>query len=133
MEKDRNPNPSEPKGKAPTRSVTPSRNPSFKNSRTGTQDFQGSNIKSDSCSCVQRRNRSADPVVYHNGGGQQIFQNSIINDVKVKSPTSSSSGSETTSSAIYCSTCGSFKNDGGGTQKFNGAVISIGRNHWSVR
>jgi len=119
----RNPNSIEPMANA----ATPSRSPSFKNSGTGTQNFQNSKINSDSCSCV-RSIIGSQKVVYHGGGGQQIFQNSKINGVKVSSfsEASSSSGSETRSCEICCGTSGSFNNYGGGFQKFNGAEISSG-------
>ncbi|KOM25929.1 hypothetical protein LR48_Vigan205s006600 [Vigna angularis] len=121
MEETRNP---KAKGKGPTSSATPSREPSFKNYGSGQQNFQDSQIKSDSCSCVLSRNGSGE-VVYHVGAGQK-FENSKINGVKVESETTSYSGSNTTSSEIYCTTCGSFINHGTGSQNFEGSVINIG-------
>ncbi|WVZ23389.1 hypothetical protein V8G54_001933 [Vigna mungo] len=112
--------------KAPSSSVTPSRESSFKNYGPGQQNFEDSQIKSDSCSCVLRRNGSG-KVVYHGGPGQN-FENSKINGVKVESETTSSSASKATSSEIYCTTCGSFINHGTGSQIFQGSVIRIGPN-----
>ena len=123
MEKTRNP---KGKGKAPCSSVTPSRKPSFKNYGAGQQNFEDSKIKSDSCSCVLRRNGSG--KVDYDGGAGQKFENSMINGVKVESETTSSSGSKTTSSEIYCSTCESFNNLGTGSQNFEGSMIRIGWN-----
>ncbi|KAK7368674.1 hypothetical protein VNO80_10702 [Phaseolus coccineus] len=129
MPTNRDPNPSDPKGNAATRNVTPSRKPSFKNHRTGVQSFQDSKIKSDSCSCVKSRIGS-DRLVYNGGGGKQNFKNSTINGVKVESPTSSSkpSSSSRSETTVCCTTCQSFNNHGGGSQTFNGAVIDVSGN-----
>ncbi|CAJ1935806.1 unnamed protein product [Sphenostylis stenocarpa] len=72
---------------------------SFKNFGTGPQNFEDSNIKSDSCACIYNSTGSNDTVVYHGGGGPQNFQDARINGVKVESP--SSPGSPTTSSDIH--------------------------------
>ncbi|KOM25930.1 hypothetical protein LR48_Vigan205s006700 [Vigna angularis] len=89
-----NPNPL-PQRNASSSGVSPSRELSFKNyNKEGNQNFKDSQIKSDSCSCVLRRNKSG--KVVFNGGAGQIFENSIINGVKVKSETTSSSESKTT-------------------------------------
>ncbi|BAT74124.1 hypothetical protein VIGAN_01172400 [Vigna angularis var. angularis] len=121
-----NPNPL-PQRNASSSGVSPSRELSFKNyNKEGNQNFKDSQIKSDSCSCVLRRNKSG--KVVFNGGAGQIFENSIINGVKVKSETTSSSESKTTGGEIYCTTCRSFMNLGTGSQNFQGFVLNNGSN-----
>ncbi|QCD83886.1 hypothetical protein DEO72_LG2g4234 [Vigna unguiculata] len=113
-----NPNPKS-KGNAPSREA-------FKNYGSGQQNFENAKIKSESCSCVLRRNGS-DKVVYYGGAGQK-FKNGMINGVKVESETTSSSVTKTTNRKIYCTTCGAFINLGTGYQNFKDCDIRIGRN-----
>ncbi|TKY59647.1 hypothetical protein E2542_SST16738 [Spatholobus suberectus] len=101
---------------------------SFRNYGTGLQTFIRATFTSGSC--VQNIIR----VFFRGGGGPQVFQDTSINGVLVKSPnnlsgTTSSSRSETTSRVRvpYCSgTLRSFNNHGKGSQNFNGANISSG-------
>lgn len=126
MAKPANPKPV-PKRNASSSGASPSRERSFKNyDKEGQQNFKDAQIKSDSCSCVLRRNGSRQ-VVFNDGAGQ-IFENSMINGVIVKPATTSSSGSKTTGSEIYCTTCRSFMNLGTGSQNFQGFVFNNGSN-----
>ncbi|TKY59643.1 hypothetical protein E2542_SST16734 [Spatholobus suberectus] len=101
---------------------------SFRNYGTGLQTFIGTIVTSGSC--VEKIIRVFSP----GGGGPQVFRDTSINGVLVKSPnnlsgTTSSSRPETTSNVRkpYCSgTRRAFTNHGKGSQTFNGVNISSG-------